>query len=434
MKNTIALLTLGLSLTSVNVFSQEKQLQSTSTIELQERVNQLQNRFDKLQHQYRNYSSTNNGSQDVIIHKIEQENYKDLYVKLDELQNRLNQLYVKRNNQFQLLRKSIQSTTAQVESESEADSLLILVKNNQKVVQKTADRVPLSEQKEYLELSKKLEEQIHLLETYRKEDQEQFRQRYDSLQNEIKNMNDNFHEKIDHEYERLREYNQLDTLQTKLVLAEAPRQAEQTEVVKTPAVAVPVETKVVEKIVNVPAEIPDNDKDGILNDIDKCPNVFGTLKNEGCPQAQAEPVRTVMVPAAPVQPKIVERIIEKQPETRIVEVEKKINFLAQSIFFKTNSDSIQGISQSNLNQIVGLMQQFPNSNFVIAGHTDSVGNAVYNKTLSQKRAQAVVAYLIQKGIQPNQLVAVGYGEELPIASNNTAQGREQNRRVEIKIK
>lgn len=428
MKNTIALLTLGLSLTNLNVFSQQQRLESASTIELQEKVNQLQSRFDKLQHQYNSQQSVNDANHEVIVHKIEQESYKDLYEKLDELQVRLNQLYLKRNKQFQLLQKNIQSTTKQVQSEHEADSLLILVKNNQQAIQKTANAAPPNEQKEYLELSKKLEEQIHLLETYRKEDKEQFSKRYDSLQNEIKNMNNRFHEKIDHEYERLRDYNRLDTLQTKLALADTS----QKEVKETPAT--PIATKVVEKIVNVPAEIPDNDKDGILNDIDKCPNVFGTLKNEGCPQAQAEPVRTVMVPAAPVQPKIVERIIEKQPETRIVEVEKKINFLAQSIFFKTNSDSIQGISQSNLNQIVGLMQQFPNSNFVIAGHTDSVGNAVYNKTLSQKRAQAVVAYLIQKGIQPNQLVAVGYGEELPIASNNTAQGREQNRRVEIKIK
>lgn len=420
MKKTIALLTLGLSLGSMSLYAQHNQYNEMSNAELQQAVTKLENRLAQLQAQ-KGIQPSSVSENRVVVHQVEHENYGDVYQKLDELQARLNQLYLQRRNQFKVLQKNILNTTKSVQSETEADSLLILVKQNKQAVEKTVQAVPADQKQEYLELNKKLEEQIKLLETYRAEDKKQFNQRYDSLQSEIKNMNEAFHEKIDHEYGRLRDYNKIDTLETKLVLAEAPKKEE-------------VKPTVVEKIVKVKADIPDDDNDGILNDIDKCPNVFGTLKNEGCPETQPQKIKTVVVPSTTTQPQIIERIIEKQPETKIVEVEKRMNFLAQSIFFRTNSDAIQGISQANLNQIVGLMKQFPSSNFTVAGHTDSVGNAAYNKTLSQKRAQAVVNYLIQKGIQPSQLTAIGYGEEVPIAPNNTVQGREQNRRVEIKIK
>lgn len=419
MKKTVILFTLGLSLGSFSLYAQHDKNESVSNADLQETVTHLENRLAQLQEKYGVKGSSISGNK-VVIHQVKNQSYDDVYQELDKLQARLNNLYLKRRNQFKLVQEDILRTTkTSIQTENEADSLLILVRENKKAVEETAKAVPADQKQEYLELNKKLEEQINLLETYREEDKKQFAQRYDSLQNEIKRMNEDFHEKIDHQYGRLKDYKPLDTLRTPLTLAKEPES---------------IAPKVVEKIVEVKAEIPDNDKDGILNDIDKCPNVFGTLKNEGCPVAQPEKIKTVVVPSTTTQPQIIERIIEKQPETKIIEVERKMNFLAQSIFFKTNSDAIQGISQSNLNQIVGLMNQFSSSSFIVAGHTDSVGNADYNKSLSQKRAQAVVNYLIQKGIQPSQLVAIGYGEEIPIAPNNTAQGREQNRRVEIKIK
>ena len=163
----------------------------------------------------------------------------------------------------------------------------------------------------------------------------------------------------------------------------------------------------------------DRDKDGIVDDIDKCPNVAGPMSNEGCPINQ----KVVQTPApAPTV------------ETRYVEVERQMNFLAQSVFFDFDSARITGASERNLNEIYNLMMQNPNTTYVIEGHTDSVGDAGYNKNLSQKRAQAVVNYLVSKGMSTSKLSAIGYGEEQPIASNATKEGREQNRRVVIKLK
>lgn len=78
------------------------------------------------------------------------------------------------------------------------------------------------------------------------------------------------------------------------------------------------------------------------------------------------------------------------------------------------------------------MNQYPNLNVSIAGHTDSQGNDDRNLELSSTRAQAVQTYLMQKGISASRLRAVGYGETTPVADNATSAGRAQNRRVELR--
>jgi outer membrane protein OmpA-like peptidoglycan-associated protein len=67
----------------------------------------------------------------------------------------------------------------------------------------------------------------------------------------------------------------------------------------------------------------------------------------------------------------------------------------------------------------------------ISGHTDNVGKKSANKKLSQQRADAVRAYLVAKGIDPDRIKAVGYGDEKPVASNDTSEGRQKNRRIEV---
>jgi OOP family OmpA-OmpF porin len=79
------------------------------------------------------------------------------------------------------------------------------------------------------------------------------------------------------------------------------------------------------------------------------------------------------------------------------------------------------------------MKDYPDLNVVIEGHTDSVGTAAYNKKLSQQRAEAVKKYMVEKGIDANRLKAQGFGEVRPIASNDTEEGRQQNRRVEAAV-
>ena len=79
------------------------------------------------------------------------------------------------------------------------------------------------------------------------------------------------------------------------------------------------------------------------------------------------------------------------------------------------------------------MQEFQSATFNIEGHTDSQGTLATNKSLSDKRAKAVLNYLNSKGVESSRLSSIGYGEEYPIADNNTRDGRGQNRRVEIKL-
>ena len=87
-----------------------------------------------------------------------------------------------------------------------------------------------------------------------------------------------------------------------------------------------------------------------------------------------------------------------------------------------------------LNEVVKLMQEYPDNNILIEGHTDSYGSDAYNKRLSEKRAQSVYDMLVSKySVDSKRLSAIGYGEEKPMADNKTAAGREQNRRVEIII-
>ena len=79
------------------------------------------------------------------------------------------------------------------------------------------------------------------------------------------------------------------------------------------------------------------------------------------------------------------------------------------------------------------MTDYPNITVEIAGHTDSQGSDEYNKDLSKRRAQSVVNYLVEKGISESQFVAEGYGEEVPVDTNETKEGRQNNRRVEFTV-
>jgi OmpA-OmpF porin, OOP family len=85
-----------------------------------------------------------------------------------------------------------------------------------------------------------------------------------------------------------------------------------------------------------------------------------------------------------------------------------------------------------LDAIVAVMKQNPGISFNVEGYTDSQGLAQNNRLLSQKRADAVKKYMVEKGVADARLNAIGYGSETPIADNKTAAGRAKNRRVEVK--
>ena len=83
--------------------------------------------------------------------------------------------------------------------------------------------------------------------------------------------------------------------------------------------------------------------------------------------------------------------------------------------------------------MLDILQKKPSLQIRISGHTDNIGDASYNQELSQARAQAVVDYLLEKGIKTERLSASGFGQSLPIADNNTEEGRQLNRRVELTV-
>jgi len=107
--------------------------------------------------------------------------------------------------------------------------------------------------------------------------------------------------------------------------------------------------------------------------------------------------------------------------------------LPQDILFATNSTSLTGSLQNDLYTLAGSLNRYPNTTVNVLGHTDNVGAAAYNLDLSQRRAHAVASVLINSGVSAARVRAIGIGEDRPIADNLTAQGRQQNRRVEIII-
>ena len=107
--------------------------------------------------------------------------------------------------------------------------------------------------------------------------------------------------------------------------------------------------------------------------------------------------------------------------------------LPQDILFATNSADLSGALRTDLNALANSINSFPNTTVNVIGHADNTGGAAFNQDLSARRAQAVSAQLIQSGVAPSRIRSIGRGEDAPIASNLTTEGRAQNRRVEITI-
>ena len=108
--------------------------------------------------------------------------------------------------------------------------------------------------------------------------------------------------------------------------------------------------------------------------------------------------------------------------------------LTGDILFDVDSASLRAESRQTLNDLANNFKQYPDEVFDVEGHTDSTGTSEYNMGLSQRRADSVRSYLSQGGVPINRINAAGYGETKPKASNNTPEGRQLNRRVEIHIR
>jgi outer membrane protein OmpA-like peptidoglycan-associated protein len=107
--------------------------------------------------------------------------------------------------------------------------------------------------------------------------------------------------------------------------------------------------------------------------------------------------------------------------------------LTSGITFSHRRTTLSEDSRKLLDEAATILQRYPDVKMVIEGYTDSVGNSDFNRLLSEHRANAVRDYLIERGIEPIRVIAVGRGAENPIASNATAYGRSLNRRIEFRL-
>lgn len=103
------------------------------------------------------------------------------------------------------------------------------------------------------------------------------------------------------------------------------------------------------------------------------------------------------------------------------------------VLFDFNRADLKTGARNNLSRLVSFLREHEDRDVLVEGHTDALGPEDYNQSLSRRRAEAVRLFLVDSGISPSRSVARGFGESRPVASNDTDEGRQQNRRVEIVI-
>jgi outer membrane protein OmpA-like peptidoglycan-associated protein len=124
-------------------------------------------------------------------------------------------------------------------------------------------------------------------------------------------------------------------------------------------------------------------------------------------------------------------LADELQELRAKETERGTVITLGDVLFETNKAELKPGAMRDLGRLVDVLRRDANRRVVIEGHTDDTGAADYNRRLSQERADAVRDYLVSQGISPDRIVSRGLGESYPVATNGTAAGRQQNRRVEV---
>ncbi len=184
-----------------------------------------------------------------------------------------------------------------------------------------------------------------------------------------------------------------------------------------------------------PDLVKDSDNDGIADDVDRCPlqaeDVDGYQDDDGCPDLDND---LDGIPDAqdkcPTQPETFNNVDDTDGCPDAKEIGKQ--FILRGINFESGSAALTPDSHPVLDQVIASLNAYPEVRLEIRGHTDSQGPAAFNLQLSQKRADSVRQYLINGGIAADRITSIGVGEEEPISSNGTAEGRSQNRRIEFK--
>ncbi|MGH7699593.1 MAG: OmpA family protein, partial [Gemmatimonadales bacterium] len=178
----------------------------------------------------------------------------------------------------------------------------------------------------------------------------------------------------------------------------------------------------------------DADGDRVFDGIDKCPNTpAGTeVDSVGCPVARDSDGDGVDDEK--------DRCPGTAADTRVDAMgcpilfdENRTPVVLRGVTFETGRSTLRAESFGVLDQVAASLVANPDVRIEVAGHTDDRGSDELNLRLSQARADAVRAYLAQHGVAPDRMVARGYGESQPIANNASAEGRAQNRRVELRL-
>ncbi|MEM1216491.1 MAG: DUF6089 family protein [Bacteroidota bacterium] len=147
---------------------------------------------------------------------------------------------------------------------------------------------------------------------------------------------------------------------------------------------------------------PDQDEDGVADHLDRCPALAGVASSSGCPAVTEDLQATVAA-------------------------------FTENVQFETGSNQLKKSSREKLRELVSLLTSYPYYDLKISGHTDDRGSDEANLRLSKARAAACLNFLSEEGIAKTRMEHTGYGENQPIADNNTAQGRAQNRRVNFEL-
>ena len=170
------------------------------------------------------------------------------------------------------------------------------------------------------------------------------------------------------------------------------------------------------QIAQINNDLKDDDGDGVPNKFDKCPNTPSGVQVDGagCPITVKN------------ETKVIEKIVVTEEDRKVVDEAIK------NLEFETGKSTIRSTSYSSLDRVAAILIE-KNFSLKLAGHTDNTGSLQTNLRLSKERAEAVKSYLVSKGANPSRIEATGYGPNQPIASNSTAEGRQQNRRVEFTL-
>ena len=196
-----------------------------------------------------------------------------------------------------------------------------------------------------------------------------------------------------------------------------------------------------------PIPLLDSDHDGVPDNLDKCPNtpLGQKVGPDGCPldsDGDGIPDDQDECPNTPAGAKVLPNGCALKGDCRKPRAGEQVdergcaldhNFILKGVKFEFDSDRLTAAAKAILDQVATTLQAYPEIKVDLEGHTDSVGSDSYNLGLSEKRAISVKNYLMAAGIAAKRMNPVGYGKTRPIDTNETEAGRENNRRVELKV-